>query len=83
MSRAPMYVMRGEFPTKAIAHYMPKSFWWLKIGLHLGAWAVCPTETFRHLFFLEDALKFKAAMCSKTVSLFSRWDAPYSKTLIS
>lgn len=62
VSRAPMYVMRGEFPTKAIAHYMPKSFWWLKIGLHLGAWAVCPTETFRHLFFLEDALKFKAAM---------------------
>ncbi len=62
VSRAPMYVMRGEFPTKVFAHYMPKSFWWLKIGLHLGAWAVCPPVTFKHLFFIEDALKFKAAM---------------------
>lgn len=62
VSRAPMYVMRGEFPMKAIAHYMPMSFWWLKIGLHIGAWAVCPPVTFKHLFFLEDALKFKAAM---------------------
>lgn len=62
VSRAPMYVMRGEFPMKAIAHYMPMSFWWLKIGLHIGSWAVCPPVTFKHLFFLEDALKFKAAM---------------------
>lgn len=62
VSRAPQYVMRGEFPTKAIAHYLPKSQWWLKIGLHLGAWMVCPTVTFQHLFFMEDALKFKEAM---------------------
>ena len=62
VSRAPQYVMRGEFPTKAIAHYLPKSQWWLKIGLHLGAWLVCPTVTFKHLFFMEDALKFKEAM---------------------
>lgn len=62
VSRAPQYVMRGEFPTKAIAHYLPKSQWWLKIGLHLGSWMVCPTVTFQHLFFMEDALKFKEAM---------------------
>ncbi len=62
VSRAPMYVMRGEFPMKAIAHYMPASFWWLKIGLHLGSWLVCPPVTFSHLFFMEDALKFRAAM---------------------
>ena len=62
VSRAPQYVMRGEFPTKAIAHYLPASQWWLKICLYIGAWAVCPTVTFKHLFFMEDALKFKAAM---------------------
>ena len=60
--RAPQYVMRGEFPTKAIAHYLPASQWWLKICLYIGSWAVCPTVTFKHLFFMEDALKFKAAM---------------------
>ena len=62
VSRAPQYVMRGEFPTKAIAHYLPASQWWLKRCLYIGSWAVCPTVTFKHLFFMEDALKFKAAM---------------------
>ena len=62
VSRAPQDVMRGEFPTKAIAHYLPASQWWLKICLYIGSWAVCPTVTFKHLFFMEDALKFKAAM---------------------
>ena len=62
VSRAPQYVMRGEFPTKARAHYLPASQWWLKICLYIGSWAVCPTVTFKHLFFMEDALKFKAAM---------------------
>ena len=62
VSRAPQYVMRGEFPTKAIAHYLPATQWWLKICLYIGSWAVCPTVTFKHLFFMEDALKFKAAM---------------------
>ena len=33
VSRAPMYVMRGQFPVKAIAHYMPMSQWWLKLGV--------------------------------------------------
>ncbi len=62
VSRAPQYVMRGEFPTKVFAHYLPKSMWWLKICLRIGAWAVCPTVTFKHLFFMEDAMKFRAAM---------------------
>lgn len=62
VSRAPQYVMRGEFPTKVFAHYLPKSMWWLKICLRIGAWAVCPTVTFKHLFFMEDAMKFRVAM---------------------
>lgn len=63
VSRAPMYVMRGQFPVRAIAHYMPwKTQWWLKIGVFLGGKIVSPTVTFKPLFFMEDALKFRAAM---------------------
>lgn len=62
VSRAPMYVMRGQFPIPVFVHYFPWSQWWLKIGILLGGRIVCPPVTFKKLFFLEDALKFKAAM---------------------
>ena len=62
VSRAPMYVMRGQFPVKAIAHYMPMSQWWLKLGVLLGGKIVSPAVPFKHLFFLEDALKFRQAL---------------------
>lgn len=63
VSRAPMYVMRGQFPVRAIAHYMPwKTQWWLKIGVALGGKIVAPTVPFKPLFFLEDAMKFHQAM---------------------
>ena len=62
VSRAPMYVMRGEFPVKTIVHYFPWRQWWLKAGVLVGGRLVAPTVPFKKLFFLEDALKFKAAM---------------------
>ena len=62
VSRAPMYVMRGQFPVKAIAHYMPLRQWWLKLGVRLGGRIVSPTVPFKRLFFLEDSLKFRAAL---------------------
>lgn len=63
VSRAPMYVMRGQFPVRAIAHYMPwKTQWWLKIGVFFGGRIVSPTVPFKPLYFLEDALRFRAAM---------------------
>lgn len=62
VSRAPMYVMRGQFPAKAIAHYMPLRQWWLKIGVLLGGKIVSPAVPFKRLFFLEDALKFREAL---------------------
>ena len=62
VSRAPMYVMRGEFPVKTIVHYFPWKQWWLKAGVLVGGKIVAPTVPFKKLFFLEDALKFKAAM---------------------
>ncbi|MGM9736681.1 MAG: NADH:flavin oxidoreductase [Candidatus Cryptobacteroides sp.] len=62
VSKAPMYVMRGEFPIKTIVHYFPWKQWWLKLGVTLGGRIVAPTVPFKKLFFMEDALKFKAAM---------------------
>ena len=62
VSRAPMYVMRGEFPVKTIVHYFPWKQWWLKLGVLLGGKIVAPTVPFKPLFFLEDAKKFQAAM---------------------
>lgn len=62
VSRAPMYVMRGQFPVPIFVHYFPWREWWLKIAVAIGGHIVSPTVPFKHLFFLEDALKFKAAM---------------------
>lgn len=62
VSRAPMYVMRGQFPVKTMVHYFPWKQWWLKLGVLLGGKIVAPTVPFKPLFFMEDALKFKAAM---------------------
>ncbi len=67
VSKSPMYVMRGRFPVKAIAHYMPmKSQWWLKAGVLLGGRIVAPTVPFKKLFFMEDAMKFREAMPDMT-----------------
>jgi len=63
VSRAPMHVMRGQFPVRAIVHYMPwKTQWWLKFGVILGGKIVSPTVVFKPLYFMEDAMKFREAM---------------------
>ena len=62
VSRAPMYVMRGQFPVRSIVHYMPWSQWWLKAGVLLGGRIVSPTVPFKRLYFLEDAMKFRQAL---------------------
>ena len=60
VSRAPMYVMRGAMPVRSMAYYM--DCWWLKYGVRMfGKWMI-PTVPFREAYFLEDALKFRAAL---------------------
>lgn len=57
VSKAPMYVMRGEMPIQSMTHYM--DCWWLKYGVRLvGKWMI-PSVPFREAYFLEDALKFR------------------------
>ena len=62
VSRAPMHVMRGQFPVPVFVHYFPWRQWWLKLGVLVAGHIVSPTVTFKHLFFLEEAKKFQAAM---------------------
>lgn len=60
VSKAPMYVMRGEMPIRTMTYYM--TCWWLKYGVRLvGKWMI-PAVPFREAYFLEDALKFRKAL---------------------
>ncbi|MBQ8424088.1 MAG: NADH:flavin oxidoreductase [Coprobacter sp.] len=60
VSKAPMYVMRGAMPIKTMTHYM--DCWWLKYGVKLAGRMMVPTVPFTEAYFLEDALKFRAAL---------------------
>ena len=60
VSRAPMYVMRGSMPIHTMTHYMP--FGWLPLGVKMAGRFMIPSEPFKEAYFLEDALKFRAAL---------------------
>lgn len=60
VSKAPMYVMRGEMPIRTMTHYM--TCWWLKYGVRLVGKYMIPSVPFRESYFLEDALKFREAL---------------------
>ena len=61
VSKAPMEVMRGAMPLKAMAYYMDmRKFWWLKLGLKFVGRLMVPTVPFSEGYFLEDAKVFRA-----------------------
>lgn len=60
VSRAPMYVMRGEMPIYSMTHYMKQL--WLKYGVRLCGKMMIRKEPFSELYFLEDALRFREAL---------------------
>ena len=57
VSKAPMYVMRGEMPIYTMTHYMTQ--WWLKYGVRMFGKIMVPSEKFKELYFLEDARRFR------------------------
>ena len=57
VSKAPMYVMRGEMPIYTMTYYMRQ--WWLKYGVRMFGRMMVPSEKFRELYFLDDALRFR------------------------
>lgn len=60
VSKAPMYVMRGEMPIRTMTYYM--TCWWLKYGVRLVGKYMILSVPFREAYFLEDALKFREAL---------------------
>lgn len=57
VSKAPMYVMRGAMPIKAMTHYM--DCWWLKWGVRMVGHLMIPTVPFKEVYFLDDAMLFR------------------------
>lgn len=57
VSKAPMYVMRGEMPIYSMTHYMPQL--WLKYGVRWFGKFMIPSVPFRELYFLDDARLFR------------------------
>lgn len=57
VSKAPMYVMRGEMPIYSMTHYMPQL--WLKYGVRWFGKMMIPKEPFKELYFLDDAKAFR------------------------
>lgn len=60
VSKAPMYVMRGEMPIKAMTHYMSQL--WLKYGVRVFGKMMIPSEPFREMYFLEQAKVFRSQL---------------------
>lgn len=57
VSKAPMYVMRGEMPIYSMTYYMKQL--WLKYGVRLCGKMMIPSVPFKELYFLEDARVFR------------------------
>ena len=57
VSKAPMYVMRGEMPIYSMTHYMPQL--WLKYGVRAFGRFMIPKSPFKELYFLDDARRFR------------------------
>lgn len=57
VSKAPMYVMRGEMPIGAMTHYM--DCWWLKYGVRMFGKMMVPAVPYKECYFLDDAKIFR------------------------
>lgn len=57
VSKAPMYVMRGEMPIYTMTYYMKQL--WLKYGVRMVGKYMIPSVPFKELYFLDDARVFR------------------------
>lgn len=57
VSKAPMYVMRGEMPIRTMTHYM--NCLWLKYGVRMFGKMMIKDEPYSDLYFLDDALQVR------------------------
>ena len=57
VSKAPMYVMRGQMPIYTMTHYMEQA--WLRYCVRMFGGMMVPKHTFRPLYFLDQARLFR------------------------
>lgn len=57
VSKAPMYVMRGQMPIYTMTHYMEQA--WLKYAVRMFGGMMVPKEKFTPLYFLDQARLFR------------------------
>ncbi len=57
VSKAPMYVMRGQMPIYSMTYYMKQL--WLRYGVRLVGKYMIPSVPFKELYFLDDARIFR------------------------
>ena len=57
VSKAPMYILRGNMPVKTLTHYMKNIP--LKIGVRMAGNFMIPAVPFEEAYFLEDAQQFR------------------------
>lgn len=57
VSKAPMYVMRGEMPIQTLTHYM--QCWWLKYGVKAFGRMMIPPVPYKECYFLDQAREFR------------------------
>ena len=63
VSASPMTILGGAMPIRTLAHYMPRSMWWLKAALRMGGGKMLiPTVPFRELYFMDEAKRFQDAV---------------------
>jgi 2,4-dienoyl-CoA reductase-like NADH-dependent reductase (Old Yellow Enzyme family) len=60
VSKAPMYVMRGEMPIYSMTYYMKQL--WLKYGVRMVGSLMIPKEPYKDLYFLDDARLFRSEL---------------------
>lgn len=65
VSKAPMYVMRGEMPVYSMTYYMKQL--WLRYGIRLAGKRMIPSVPFRELYFLDDARLFRRELAMPLV----------------
>ncbi len=80
VSKAPMYVMRGEMPIYSMTHYMKQ--WWLKYGVRMFGGLMIRKEPFRPLYFLEDAREFRKALKMPLVYVGGVVDGPGARKVV-
>lgn len=60
VSKAPMYVMRGEMPIYTMTHYMEQP--WLRYAVRMFGGIMVPKHKFEPLYFLKQARMFREAL---------------------